>query len=117
MNQFIATVEFALGSVSNVASYLRLWALSLAHCELSSVFLQYTLMRTVTSHGSMFRSLIITAEFAVFASVSVGILLCLDSLECFLHTLRLHWVEFQNKFFAGDGYLYCPFSYRTKPDN
>ncbi len=32
----------------------------------------------------------------------------MDTMECFLHALRLQWVEFNNKFFKADGRKFEP---------
>merc|ERR1712124_236498 len=111
VNQMIETIEFVLGSVSNTASYLRLWALSLAHGQLADVFLHQIFMPTFKQTGFWGTVIVGFFAFPAFWSVSFAVLMCMDALECFLHTLRLHWVEFQNKFYKGDGYAFKPFRY------
>jgi len=109
IHQAIETIEFVLGMVSNTASYLRLWALSLAHTELATVFWEKAMVSAIATGNSV----AIFIGYAIFAGVTFGVLLAMDVLECFLHALRLHWVEFQNKFFKADGYRFQPFNFRT----
>ncbi|GIL61594.1 hypothetical protein Vafri_16026 [Volvox africanus] len=109
VHQMIHTIEFVLGAVSNTASYLRLWALSLAHSQLSGVFYDRVLMLTISMNnvGAMI------VGFFVFACATLGVLMVMESLSAFLHALRLHWVEYQGKFYKGDGYKFTPFSFQT----
>ena len=107
INQLIITIEFVLGTISNTASYLRLWALSLAHSCLADVFFGLTLEKAILSKNYY----MMFVSFYIYMGCTFGVLMCMDLLEGFLHTLRLHWVEFQSKFFHGDGYLFQPFSF------
>lgn len=52
--------------------------------------------------------------FIILAGLTFGILLCMDTMECFLHTLRLHWVEFNNKFYKGNGFAFNYFSFTNR---
>jgi len=109
----IETIEFVLGTVSNTASYLRLWALSLAHTELADTFLKLCFAYAFQGKSVGATIGLGCLFWPVLWTVTFGVLMSMDLLECFLHTLRLHWVEFQNKFYKGDGYKFKPYSFTT----
>uniref|UniRef100_A0A663MN14 V-type proton ATPase subunit a n=1 Tax=Athene cunicularia TaxID=194338 RepID=A0A663MN14_ATHCN len=85
--QAIHTIEYCLGCISNTASYLRLWALSLAHARECSV----------RSRGR--------DPSGPFSLIAAFVMDSCSSLSC--------RIEFQNKFYTGTGFKFLPFSFDT----
>jgi len=120
IRQAAQTMEFSLGCISSAASYLRLWALSLAHSQLQRVFVALIAHQWEGPHYSRnllkwaMKFLLSSALSTLYIGIALIVFLGMNLPECFLHSLRLHWIEFQGKFAHSDGVKFVPFTFKEQ---
>jgi len=94
--------ETLLSIMSNVASYIRLLALALAHISL---------MVAIQAMGNLIQGEGIFNEIINIVGLVFGniIVILLEGLLVFINAIRLHFYEFFFKFYQGTGVNYIPF--------
>jgi len=90
----IEMIEFVLGAVTNTASCLRLWALSLEHSQLTDVIYEKVFLAAVDKAADPDTGLAAAdfywfVGFAVWLFCTVAVLRIMESLSAVLHALRL----------------------------
>jgi V/A-type H+/Na+-transporting ATPase subunit I len=85
--------ENLLVSFSHSVSYARILALKLVSSSFSALLLPASLI-----------------GIAPFIVGTVALILAFETLLAFLHTLRLHWIEWFSKFYQGTGRPFKPFA-------
>lgn len=100
----MSVLESLIESISNTISYARILALNMAHEGFSKTFI--TLGGVNPEHGLTFA---ITPVFVMSFLVGTIFVMIMEGLLSFIHTLRLHWVEWFLKFYKGEGIEFQPF--------
>ncbi|NWG10985.1 hypothetical protein HXY33_04450 [Candidatus Bathyarchaeota archaeon] len=95
------SVEVFAETLSHTMSYSRLMALGLIHSAMNYLFL----VLGGVEHGYF--------PLSSIPIIAVGTILVMiiEGLVVFVHTLRLHWVEWFSKFHTGEGIVFKPFKF------
>ena len=93
--------ETAIAFTSNTVSYLRIFAMVIAHIELMAVFYSLAAMTASAQFGFLFSGLLIVAG-NIFVVLLEGIL-------ALAQDLRLHFYEWFSKFYQDSGVRFSPF--------
>jgi V/A-type H+-transporting ATPase subunit I len=106
------------GILGDVMSYCRLAGVGLATFYLASSFnLMATVVRDMVPAGPAGLLRLIVGGLMLILILLIGhvINLALSGITCFVHSLRLCFVEFLLKFYDGGGKRYSPLRLRTQP--
>jgi V/A-type H+-transporting ATPase subunit I len=123
MDGVVEFLEYAIGMISHTVSYARIFALNTVHIILSGVFISLlpAIVEIPMPPLEFFGVVIIPQQIwhnghlvtpylpllgAVIGSLIVGIL---EGLLAFMHTLRLHFVEWFSKFYHAGGVEFRPY--------
>ncbi|MFW9919972.1 MAG: V-type ATP synthase subunit I [Candidatus Thorarchaeota archaeon] len=123
MDGAVHFIESALGMISHTVSYARIFALNTVHVILSGVFFSFTagilvlnfppisiggfelIPETIPYHGAD----VVPGMSLIGAAIGTFIVGILEGLLAFMHTLRLHFVEWFSKFYHAGGIAFAPF--------
>jgi len=92
------SVEVFIESLGHTLSFCRLAALFLAHTALSTMFLDLAGVKNGYFPPSSIPLI----------AIGTILILCIEGLIVFVHTLRLHWIELLPKFYSAKGILFQP---------
>jgi V/A-type H+-transporting ATPase subunit I len=93
------TVEVFAETLSHSMSYSRLMALGLVHSAMNYLFL----VLGGVEHG------VFPLQSIPLIAIGTILVMIIEGLVVFVHTLRLHWVEWFSKFHSGEGIPFKPF--------
>jgi vacuolar-type H+-ATPase subunit I/STV1 len=93
------TVEVFAETLSHSMSYSRLMALGLVHSAMNYLFL----VLGGVEHG------VFPLQSIPIIAIGTILVLVIEGLVVFVHTLRLHWVEWFSTFHSGEGIPFKPF--------
>ncbi len=102
----LASLYNVTGYISDILSYARIFGMGLSTTVIAMVFNTIAGLMMGQWFGYIFGIIIMTIGH-VFN-------IMINALGAFVHSARLQYIEFFNKFYEGDGHAFMPLSVKTK---